>query len=276
MLILAARVFPHRIKAATVDHRLRPEAADEARFVASICETLNIPHTILAVNAPITGNVQSGARAARYALLDHWADEHDCRWIATAHHADDQLETLLMRLARGSGVAGMAGIRAQNGRIIRPMLGFDKVELEAICAEAAIVPCRDPSNENADYDRVRMRNWLRSTPTPLDPHAAVRTAEALASTQEAMAWMTASLANERITSPSPPEILADMRDLPVALQRSLLLHTLAIAEPGLNPRGDAIDRALLALHAGEKLTLGSLLCVGGDIWSIRPAPLRRH
>ncbi|MFN7323953.1 MAG: ATP-binding protein, partial [Sphingomonadales bacterium] len=68
------------------------------------------------------------------------------------------------RIARGSGIAGLSGVRETNGRIIRPLLGFTKKELVAYCAAHGVVPCDDPSNSNTDFDRVQFRNWLASAP----------------------------------------------------------------------------------------------------------------
>jgi tRNA(Ile)-lysidine synthase len=111
LLLLAHAALPGAIEAATVDHGLRAEAAAEAEFVASICASLGVPHVTLGVRlAP--GNLQSEARVARYSALADWACERGIGAIATAHHADDQAETLLLRLGRASGVAGLAGVRA--------------------------------------------------------------------------------------------------------------------------------------------------------------------
>ena len=166
LLILAAETMPGAIFAVTIDHQLRPESAAEATFVAMSCAELAVPHATLTPAVPITGNIQSAARVARYQLLEQTADDQNCTLIATAHHGDDQLETILMRLARGSGIDGMSAIRASNGRIIRPLLGFSKSELEEICLSAGIEPVRDPSNENEDYDRVAIRKWLGQSSHP--------------------------------------------------------------------------------------------------------------
>ena len=160
LLLLAHAAFPQQITVATVDHQLRPEAADEARFVAQICAARGIPHTILLPDQPITGSLQSSARAVRYALLARWAEVESCTWIATAHHVDDQAETLLMRLNRGAGVAGLAGVRRMNGQIIRPLLGWRRAALASVVAHAGITPVDDPSNYDLYYDRVRVRNAL--------------------------------------------------------------------------------------------------------------------
>ncbi len=274
MLLLAQAVMPGRIAAATVDHRLRPEAQDEAAFVASVCAERGLTHRILSPEQPITGNVQSSARAARYSLLEQAADELDCELIATAHHSDDQLETLLMRLARGSGVDGLAGIRARNGRIIRPMLGFSKEELENICAEAEITPVRDPSNDDDDFDRVAMRQYLAAHPHPFDTARSVRTASAVGEAVAALEWMTQQLANDRIES-NDSEIAVDSSGLPRELQRRLLLVSLGKIGNELAPRGEAIERLLDGLSEGKTTTIGNILCKGGSIWHFSPAPPRR-
>ena len=275
LLLLAHQAYPGKVIAATVDHGFRAEAAGEAAFVAKLCAERNIPHSILKPATPIIGNIQSAARAARYALLDIWATERECDWIATAHHADDQLETVLMRLARGSGVDGLSGIRAANGRIIRPLLGFSKAELIAICQGAGVNPVQDPSNEDRDFDRVRMRQYLATAPHPFQPLAATRSALALSQSSEALDWMTTQLEKERITG-SQASISLDASALPRELQRRLLHIALRQIDPDIQPRGDSIDRALEALAASETLTIGNIMCKGGKIWRFCPAPARRN
>ena len=274
MLLLANTVMPDRIAAATVDHRLRPEAADEAAFVAKLCADWKITHRVLTPEHPITGNLQSAARTARYALLEQAAGELDCELIATAHHGDDQLETLLMRLARGSGVDGLAGIRARNGRIIRPMLSFSKAELEQICTDAGVKPVRDPGNEDANFDRIAMRHYLSGRPHPFDARRAVRTGSSIADAIAALNWMTEQFANTRIGSDNGT-ITADMSGLPRELQRRLLLVCLRKIDSSIKPRGDAIERLLDDLTDGNTATIADILCRGGPVWRFSSAPPRR-
>lgn len=274
LLLLAKALRPNDIVTATVDHQLRPEAADEAAFVARLCHDLQVPHVLLTPAKKIVGNIQSSARSARYELLGQAAAKAACTVIATAHHGDDQLETLLMRLARGSGVDGMAGIRARNGNVIRPLLGFSKSELEKICADAGIDPIRDPSNQNSDYDRVAMRQWLARSAHPFDIGRVGMTASAHSDASEALAWVVANLAQQRVRQEST-EIQCDVSGLPRDLKRRLLLHCLEKLAPDLKPRGDAIDRLMKQLDAGQTATIGDILCRGGDTWRFSPAPPRR-
>lgn len=274
LLWLAHTCFPGRIAAATVDHGLRVEAADEAQYVTQICAARNIPHCILTPHTPITGSIQSSARKARYDLLQAWADDLQCAYIATAHHADDQLETMLMRLARGSGVDGLSGVRAVHGRIIRPLLGFTKEELTEICTAAGIIPIYDPSNDEARYDRVAVRQWLASTPHPLNAIAASRSAQALAQASSALDWTAHHFAADRICARADSYTL-DPRGLPRELQRRLLLLTIKEIEPDIRARGDTVERVLDALSQGKKITLSRTMCTGGALWHFTLAPARR-
>lgn len=274
LLLLAQQVLKGRVAAATVDHQLRPESRDEAHYVREICRELGVPHVLLQPDIALSGNIQSSARSARYALLERAADEQHCTYIATAHHADDQLETLLMRLARGSGVDGLSAIRNRNGKIVRPLLDFTKLDLIDICAQAGIKPVEDPSNANDDYDRVAMRQWLASTDHPFRTDRAARTARALAEASDALSWMADLLAAQRIRHENGM-VICDARDIPEELKRRLLLRSLAIIDADLAPRGEAIDRILVDLSQGGTSTIGNIKCLGGEYWQFLLAPARR-
>lgn len=275
LLILLHKTMPDRVVAATVDHALRPESADEAQYVQRICKDMHVPHVILSPAEKISGNIQSAARAARYASLAQAAEHHDCAYIATAHHADDQLETVLMRLARGSGVDGLSAIRSKNGKILRPLLRFTKDELITICAAAGLDPVQDPSNANTDFERVAMRNWLANTQHPFRADRAERTASAMADASEALNWMTGTLTQERVQR-EMDAVVCDARDVPREMQRRLLIHCLRLLEPELAPRGDALDRLLSELSDGRTATMGHVKCEGGDNWRFTMAPPRRN
>ncbi len=275
LLILLHKTMPDRVVAATVDHALRPESADEAQYVQRMCKDMHVPHVILSPAEKISGNIQSAARAARYALLAQAAEQHDCAYTATAHHADDQLETVLMRLARGSGVDGLSAIRSINGKILRPLLRFTKDELISICAAAGLNPVQDPSNANTDFERVAIRNWLANTQHPFRADRAGRTASALADASEALNWMTETLTQERVQIDTGA-VMCDARDVPREMQRRLLIHCLQMLEPELAPRGEAMDRLLSDLSDRRTTTMGSVKCEGGDSWRFTMAPPRRN
>ncbi len=274
LLLLAHQAFPGRIAAATVDHGLRPEAADEARFVADICAERAIAHSILSPDTPIGGNIQSQARKIRYALLEGWRKREGLDWLATAHHADDQLETLLMRLLRGSGIDGLAGIRARRGNIVRPLLDFTKAELVAICREAGLSPVDDPSNSDDVFDRVRLRKALAGLDR-LDPARANASAKALDDARDAIEWMVDQLWSE-CCGPHAGRWAMDPADLPDELLRRLLLRVLREVDPLADPRGGQLDALRASLAAGKTMTLGNILArVEGDYWFFAAAPPRK-
>lgn len=274
LLLLAAGAFPGQVEAATVDHGLRPESAGEAVMVASWCAARGIPHMILQPERPVAGNIQAGARAMRYALLERWRHSRGIDWLMTAHHADDQLETVLMRLNRGSGVSGLAGIRARRETVLRPLLGWRKTELTALAKAAGMPVALDPSNVDMRFDRAALRARLADTHW-LDPMAASRSAAALADAEEALAWMTREIAAHHI-SRSGETLRLSLPKVPREMKRRLLLHLLAMADPEAQPpRGDTLDDAMVRLEAGGKASIGEWLLQGGEQWTLAPAPPRR-
>ena len=159
-LLLLARAAMPDIEAATVDHGLRVEGTAEAAYVADLCTQIGVKHQTLKLPAHEGGNVSDWARRERYLALERWAEDRGIVLLLTAHHADDQLETLIMRLNRGSGIGGLAGIRATHGRIARPLLGWRKAELERVVTHCGLSPVDDPSNRDPRYDRARLRKAL--------------------------------------------------------------------------------------------------------------------
>jgi tRNA(Ile)-lysidine synthase len=278
LLLLAAAAFPGRCAVATVDHGLRAEAADEAAFVAGVCAQLGVQHRILAVTVAPGASVQAQAREARYAALSDWAAGQGIEMLLTGHHADDQADTLLMRLARGAGVGGLAGIRPKvriAGLLVcRPLLGWRREELRAIVCEAGLRAVEDPSNEDEAHDRVRMRRHLAEAPW-LDPLALARSAGALAEAEEALGWAAEALCIERLTEEGEA-VLLDPAGLPAELLRRLVLLCLRRIEPQAAPRGDQLAALVATLGQGGTATLGAVLCRGGRRFRFEPAPARRR
>src|SRR5206468_1406729 len=246
LLLLAARARPQLVEAATVDHALRPESAAEAAFVAELCGRLGVPHQIFTVQwkeKPETA-IQERARIARYRLLGGWAQERGLTAVATAHHVDDQAETFLMRLARGAGVKGLAGMRRlvrgtpAGVSVIRPLLGWRHAELEAICAAAGVSPIDDPSNQDEQFERVRMRQALASSDW-LDPKAIGASATNLAQADAALHWAT-DLEWRRAVAVNGGVIVYTPTDAPREIRRRIVrraLVRLANEGGGIEPRG---------------------------------------
>jgi tRNA(Ile)-lysidine synthase len=149
----------------SVDHALRPEAADEVAYVLSEAGKLGLPAKGLRWDAvkPATG-LQEAARSARYRLIGDAMRTDGAELLVTAHHRDDQAETVLMRLAHGSGLAGLRGMaplsEVEGVTVARPLLGVSRDALAALVEGAGITPVADPSNSDPHYERVRWRQAL--------------------------------------------------------------------------------------------------------------------
>lgn len=274
LLDLVARAFPGRVEAATVDHGLRAASAAEAGMVADWCGQAGIAHATLHPRGAVRGNVQSWARAQRYALLEEWRVARGLDWLLTAHHADDQLETLLMRLNRGAGVGGLAGVRARQGVVLRPLLGVRKADLLDYVEDRGLPHVADPSNSDPRFDRAALRTALAGVDW-IDVAAAGRSAAALAEAEEALDWMAGGIEAAHVSSVGDGLAL-DRTDLPRELLRRVILRMIARLEPqAVPPRGEAIDRLIAAARRGEKMSIGRLVLKGGDGWTLKLAPQRR-
>lgn len=151
-------VLQAEVVAAHFDHAMRPESADDAQFVAETCARWAIP--LFAARSPQPLHTEAQARTARYAFLSDAMARAEAQKIATAHHADDQIETVLFRLLRGAGLRGLSGIPVRRGPIIRPLLRFRKAELEAYAAFHRIEFREDKTNATARFARNRIRHAL--------------------------------------------------------------------------------------------------------------------
>jgi tRNA(Ile)-lysidine synthase len=276
MLLLAAAAFPGRLEAATVDHRLRAESINEAMFVADLCADIGVPHAILTLASLPEGNVSNEARKARYAALSNWVEAANIDWILTAHHADDQRETMLMRLNRGAGVAGLSGIRARQGRVIRPLLHWRRDALTALVTEVGVAAIDDATNRDDRFDRARLRKMLAGVDW-IDPASLATSADALADADVAIEWAVEGLARTHICIETHTVTFdRDSLDAPPEIIRRLVLHCLRAVDPKADPRGAPLSRFIETLQSGGTATLGHILGRGGKNWVFIPAPPRRN
>jgi tRNA(Ile)-lysidine synthase len=149
---------PSLIVAVSVNHGLRESAADDVSWVEGLCRRLNVDFEGVSLG-PCAKDEQS-LRTARYRALLEVADRREIEQIATGHTADDQVETILLRLVRGAGRLGLSGIPARNGRYVRPLLALRRCELEAYLQRQGHGWLEDPSNKSMDYARNRVRHMI--------------------------------------------------------------------------------------------------------------------
>src|SRR5437763_377304 len=274
LLRLAAAARPGQVEAATIDHGLRPEARDEAAMVAAVCDRLEVRHATLTARwseLPETA-IQERARNQRYRLLGYWAEERGLDALATAHHAEDQAETVLMRLARGSGVKGLSGMRPRSispgahVRLVRPLLGWRRAELEQVCASAEVTPAADPSNLDERFERVRVRRALGSLDW-LDAASVARSAAHLADADAALDW-AAKAEWKHSVQEKRGSIVYRLSETPAEIVRRIVTRAIrklaTEGEPEL--RGRELDHLLAELGAGRDATLRGVRCSGGIEW----------
>lgn len=264
------------LRVATVDHGLRPDAADEAAGVAQICAGLAVAHDTLGWRGwDGRGNLPDRARRARYALLADWARAHGISDIALGHTEDDLAETFVMRLARGAGVDGLAAMRDRwrDGPVTfhRPLLDRGRAGLRDLLRGRGVDWVEDPSNSDARYERARVRERLSALAAAgLDAPALARTARRLAEARAALDHAARQAARESLRIEAGDVLIsrADLAALPDEVARRLLQAVLRwINGAEYRPRGSAMTRFLTAARAGQAMTLQGCLLHAGATWA---------
>jgi len=142
----------------SINHQLQTGSKEQAEKVKSQLITLGYAEVIIKdVTVSMSEGLEAGARAARYLALDGILEEVNAKQIYLGHTRDDQAETVLLGLARGSGTRSLSGMAAVNRNYIRPLLAINRQETEAACKELGVTPWSDPHNQNTDFARVRVR-----------------------------------------------------------------------------------------------------------------------
>jgi tRNA(Ile)-lysidine synthase len=262
LMVLVAR-WPARppTLVATVDHRLRPEAAAEAELAAGTAERLGLRWQILrAPERPEGGNLQDWARRARYACLAEAAEAAGFDTIVTAHHQEDQAETFMLRLARGSGVYGLAAMAEETVtgdlRLVRPLLGVSRAQLFNLVAASGLPTVSDPSNLDPRFDRARMRALMPALAGHgLTAARLAGTAARLGRAAAALDHYARELLKRRFAADrfgvvaGPASALAEVPE-EVGL-RTLALILKAVAGADYTPPLDRVERLFEALLASE-------------------------
>jgi tRNA(Ile)-lysidine synthase len=185
--------FDFELAAHGVDHGLRAEASAELEIARELARGLTVPFATTKLALPQGGNLQARARQARYEALLRQADAFGDGLVATAHHADDRAETVLLRLLRGAGIAGLAVLPARAGRLLRPMVRASRADVALHAKRHGVGYAEDPSNRDSRFLRVRIRRELLPLLTALSPQM---TAHLNALADEALGRRTPAVVDE--------------------------------------------------------------------------------
>lgn len=231
-------------------------------MVAAHCAARGIPHHTFTLALAKGSAVQERARAARYAVLAQWCHEQGLAALITAHHADDQAETMIMRLNRGAGLRGLAGMRSRakvpgcaDLSLLRPLLDWRRADLLAVVEAAGLTAADDPSNRDSTFERVRIRAALTSSDA-FTANGFVTSARHLAQADQALEWAADQLwdmvkPTDQGFTWNPPS------SLPPVLALRVLERILA-AFGADSPRGSDLTRWLATLQQGGVATLGGI------------------
>ncbi len=247
-----------QVHAVVVDHGLQPGSASVAERAAQQCRDLDLTSEVVRVEVGSAGGPEAAARTARHRALREVALARSAAAICLAHTLDDQAETVLLGLGRGSGPRSLAGMAPQSGLVRRPFLGLRRADTEAICAASGIEPWHDPHNDDHSFRRVRVR---REVLPLLEDVLAGGVAPALARTAEHLARdldLLESLAQGWIDAHPDPTIAGLAGQHPAI--RSRVLRRLAVAAgatAGELAAGhvDALDSLVVDPRGGRRVEL---------------------
>jgi tRNA(Ile)-lysidine synthase len=268
------------LQVATVDHGLRPGSGEEASTVADWAKELGLPHdTLLWEGAKPKTRIQERARDARYALLCTHAERIGADCIATAHHADDQAETILFRLLRGSGLPGLAGMAPQSLRHgllhSRPLMDCSKHDLIAFCQAKAHPYFDDPSNKDPRFARTRIRDVaLLLKDHGLDRDALLRLGQRAARAEAALSFCTEKARAALPANREPDHFSADISAL-TSEPEEIILRILAQEIKDLNGsrtiRLERLERLARSLHDALRARTTFHASLGGTWLSLTSA-----
>ncbi|MBR7142930.1 MAG: tRNA lysidine(34) synthetase TilS [Clostridia bacterium] len=246
------------VGAAHLNHGIRgDEALRDLETVRAFCRARQIPFYEGHADCPALAakqavGLEEAARQARYAFLERVRLERGYSLIAVAHHADDQLETLLFHLIRGSGTGGMAGMAPQNGRVVRPLLTHTREEIEAYAAELHIPFVTDSTNADPAYTRNRLRSEVTPVLRQLNPAAAVHSTQCALHLRRDEEFLTELASAEALRLGKEPSV-AELAALPEALRMRVLRLWAGPSADGAHLR--ALDSLVAQARPHSRVTL---------------------
>jgi tRNA(Ile)-lysidine synthase len=268
LLDLATRLLgPEAVVALHVNYGLRDDSDEDEGHCAALCERLGMRLEVERPRRPEgPGNLQAWARDTRYAAAAQLAERSEAL-IATGHTADDQVETILYRLASSPSRRALLGMRPRDGKLVRPLLGFTREQTTAYCEERGLAWRDDPSNDESSYARNRVRHGLARALADVHPAAAqnvLRTAELLRDEAEVLDALVAAELDGSPGSPRGTIALERLAELPPALQR-LVVQRLADRAAGRPVAGAARHAEEVA---GLRRTGTAMLDLGGGVRAV--------
>lgn len=260
------------------DHRMRPESGDDARWVAELAASWDVPVEVGVATEPLT--TEQSARDARYRFLESVRARVGARWILTAHQADDQAETVLFRIARGTGLAGLRGIPARRGVLLRPLLSFWRDELERYAASVGLTSRVDPTNADPRFARNAIRRdlipGLEAAVAPRARRSLVRLARLAAREEQAWRAVLPELVERAILERTdgrivvarpvllgyPPSVRARvmrslLRRLGCSLDEAGTVAAVAFTSAGASGRGHLLPGGLTLSREFDRFVLAS-------------------
>ncbi|MEQ1507253.1 MAG: tRNA lysidine(34) synthetase TilS [Myxococcota bacterium] len=255
LLVATARWHRGRLEVVTIDHRLRPDSADDAAFVAGIAADRGLGCRVIPVE--VTGPGEAAARDARYLALAAVPVDR----VALAHHADDVAETVLVNLMRGTGLAGLAAIRWRRDRYVRPLLEATRDEIRGYAIARGLDWREDPTNRDPRYLRNRIRREVIPLLDAIRPGASAaiaRTGRDLADDEQAL--------RAQVPAGAGPWTTAFAITAPPAIVR----RALATVAPGIGPR--IVTAVIRAARRGS----GRIPCRGGGAFVVENGAIWFH
>lgn len=258
------------------DHNLRPESAGEARWLKGLCQKLGFECIVGKWQKPKTDeNLQKAARVARYDFFKNTCHNHHLKAVLVAHTKDDVVETMLMRLGRGSGLSGLSAMKRESDvlgvEVLRPLLGKSREELQRFLVDKNQDFISDPSNENEKFFRIRVRKLKEHLKEAgLNYEHMAESSKSLRRADDALNFFVDGLASHLIVKKGEQvSLLQDIFLYPKEVQLRLLAKALFITtDEGLAPRTSKRLQALKYMNEGvQKFTLGgAVFTLKGEVY----------
>jgi tRNA(Ile)-lysidine synthase len=249
LLALAAALHLAPI-AVYVDHGLRPESADDARVVARTAEQLGVASRAVSVCVEPGSNLEARARDVRYNALERARVDAAAPVVLLGHTADDQAETVLLNLLRGSASRGLGGMAVRRETLVRPLLRFRRADTEAVCAAVGVTPARDAMNDDPSFRRV----WIRTEVLPALSAGAGRDLVPVLARQAELLRSDSDYLDELARAAWPPSPdrapAAALARLPLPLARRAVRQWLGAPPPPLAE----VERVLLVARGDIRAT----------------------